>query len=140
MKKVSAGLLLFVLIAIVWAANNPGIIDGSPSVPPQSEVQNLRSVADWGDCDDMDISDSAGNITVATNPFFAHPTNTNLTPLLKGIYNNTDAAVAVVFTLASGRSLTLNIPASGWSGKLPLVATLTKAGTSDGLVFFWQYQ
>jgi len=116
------------------------VIDGSPTVTAQNADQNLRSVADWGDMDDMNISDSAGNLTVATNPFYKHPTDPTLVPLLKAFYNNSASAATVVVTTITGRTTTLKIPAYGWSGKLPSIATVTKAGTSDSLTHFWQYQ
>jgi hypothetical protein len=137
MKYKFLGLVLVLAVAtIVIGAGKPGVINGSMSIPPQSQDENQRSMADWDYWTNVDISDSTGNLVVATV--------WGTTARLKGFYNNAATTATVNYTTVSSagvtRTLYIKIAALSPSGKLPVVASVIKVGTSDSLSFCFQTQ
>jgi hypothetical protein len=102
---------------------------GKFCTPRQTEADDLASMADWNDMQDLDISGEPTNVVIATK----YP---NL--VLKSFHNHGSSAATILGTTQYNSTFTLVIPVGGFSGKLPSVKTLTQSGTSDGLTLFFQ--
>ena len=91
--------------------------------------RNIASMADWYDVQNLDISGESGDVVVATK----YPGL-----LCKQIHNYGSGTATVIFTTVRDSTVTIKIPALQTSPKLPSIKSITKSGTSDDLVLFFQ--
>jgi len=103
-----------------------GILSGG-----QYEVEALRSMADWYDCRELDISGESGDVVIATKYEGL---------VCKGILNLGSSDATVVFKTQNnqGSSVSFPLSAGAFSGKLPSIHTIVQSGTDDDLLLYFQ--
>jgi hypothetical protein len=91
--------------------------------------RNIASMADWYDVANLDIAGESGDVVIETKY-----------PRLecKQIHNYGSGTATVIFTTKHGSTVTIKIPTLQTSPKLPSIYSITKSGTSDDLVLFFQ--
>jgi hypothetical protein len=98
----------------------------------KESAQSIASMADWFDVRELDISGEAGNVVIATK----YPTM-----VCKGFKNlSSSAAATVIFTTKNNSEVSVTFPldVGEFSGKLPQINSIVKAGTSDNILLYFQ--
>ena len=109
--------------------------EGDLAPEARNGSQEIASAADWFDIHGLDIS---GETTAVVGGYLIVSTKW-AKEMVKGFHNvGATTATIICQTIHGAADVTIKVASEQYSGKLPAINKIKKAGTSDSLVVFTQ--